>query len=60
MINIADNPAVRAQIEQALARQDQLDAVPERQYARAPDGAGYVPDGSGDAGRPPATQGGTR
>lgn len=41
MINIADNPAVRAQIEQELARQEQEKVQPTPECVRAPEGPGH-------------------
>ena len=53
MINIADLPAVRAQIERdAAATQTPAPAAAAPQYARAPAAAGPQQT----AGRPPATQ----
>jgi len=58
MINIADLPAVRAQLERdAAARQTPAPAeAAAPQYARAPTAAGPQQT----SGRPPATQGGAR
>lgn len=60
MINIADLPAVRAQLEQ-LTRdvadgKMQAEAPAPVEYARAPAATGPQPTG----GRPPATQGAVR
>lgn len=55
MINVADLPAVRVQIERAAAAKEPP-APAGPQYARAPVTAGPQPAG----GRPPATQRSTR
>lgn len=60
MFNIADLPAVRAQLERDAAAAKQ-EPAPGRaaavvDYARAPDAGGAAPT----AGRPPAVQGSTR
>jgi hypothetical protein len=60
MINIADLPAVRAQLERDIAAAKDGPASAENsaavEYARAPAG----PAAQSSAGRPPATQWGTR
>jgi hypothetical protein len=58
MINIADLPAVRAQLERATATAEEAPGpgVEPVEYARAPEASG--PQVAGN--RPPATQGASR